>query len=176
MPPLHGKNIYLTGFMATGKSRVGKELARLLNRPFTDTDSLIEADAGLAISEIFERMGENAFRDLESDIVRQVSTRQEWVIALGGGAVIREENWRAISSSGVVVCLSASLDTLVARVRRKNNRPLLENLSDESLQQKISDMLTLRMPHYLKADYFFESLEEVSARELARRIHKRLTE
>lgn len=176
MPPLPGKNIYLTGFMATGKSRVGKELARLLNRPFTDTDSLIEDNAGMAISDIFERLGEKAFRDIESETVRQVSTRQEWVIALGGGAVIREENWQVISTSGLVVCLTASLDTLVARVRRKNNRPLLENLSDEALQKKISDMLTLRMPHYLKADYFFESLEEVSARELARRIYNRLTE
>jgi shikimate kinase len=160
--------------MATGKSRVGKELAALLRRPFTDTDHLIEDQAGMTINEIFERLGETAFRNMESLIVREVSLRQNWVIALGGGAVIRPENWQAISESGLVVCLTASLETLMSRVRRKNNRPLLEKLSDQELQKKINDMLTLRMPHYLKADYFFESLEEVSARELALVIHKRL--
>jgi shikimate kinase / 3-dehydroquinate synthase len=174
--PLHGKNIYLTGFMATGKSRVGKELAALLRRPFTDTDHLIEDKAGMTINEIFERLGEEAFRNMESLVVSDVSQRENWVIALGGGAVIRPENWQAISSTGVVVCLTASLETLMNRVRRKSNRPLLENLSDQDLQKKINDMLTLRMPHYLKADYFFESLEEVSARELALAIHKRLME
>jgi shikimate kinase / 3-dehydroquinate synthase len=176
VPPLHGKNIYLTGFMATGKSRVGKELAALLRRPFTDTDHMIEDQAGMTINEIFERLGEVAFRDMESQVVKEVSQRPNWVIALGGGAVIRSENWQAISSTGLIVCLTASLDTLASRVRRKNNRPLLENLSEQDLQKKINDMLTLRMPHYLKADYFFESLEEVSARELALTIHKRLME
>jgi shikimate kinase len=176
MNRLTGKNVYLIGFMATGKSRVGRELAGLLGWPFSDTDHLIEKSAALTINEIFNLHGEAAFRDLESQIILKVSTKPHQVISLGGGAVIREENWRVIAGSGITICLTASLQTLVTRVQRKNDRPLLQNLSTESLQEKISAMMEQRLPHYQKADYRFESREEVSAGILAQKIYKRILE
>ncbi len=176
MNRLTGKNVYLIGFMATGKSRVGRELAGLLGWPFADTDHLIEKSAGTSINNIFNLHGEAAFRDLESGIIKKVAARRHQVISLGGGAVIREENWRVISDSGITICLTASLQTLVTRVQRKNDRPLLKNLSAESLQEKISAMLEQRLPHYEKADFSFESREEVSARDFAQTIYKRIME
>lgn len=176
MNRLTGKNIYLIGFMATGKSRVGRELARLLKWPFVDTDQWVEKSAGLRISEIFSFQGEDVFRDLESAVIQQIVGRRHQVISLGGGAVLREENWQAIATSGITVCLTATLQTIIQRVQRKNDRPLLNNESNESLQEKINQMLDQRWPHYQRADYFFESREQVSAHELALKIYHRLLE
>jgi shikimate kinase len=176
MNRLAGKNVYLIGFMATGKSRVGRELARLLHWPFLDTDQLVEEAAGISIDDIFSLQGESDFRELESRIIATVSQQKQHVVSLGGGAVINSQNWQVISQSGIIICLTASLQTIVHRVQRKNDRPLLKNLSDESLQQKIQNMLDERLPHYQQAHFHFDSCEEVSARDLAQKIYTRILE
>jgi len=173
--PLTGKNIYLLGFMATGKSRIGWELAQRLQWSYVDTDHCIEQSAGHSISEIFRLQGEAAFREMESATIRQVAGRANQVVSLGGGAIMRPENWRVIQESGLTICLTASVDTIVQRVQRKDNRPLLRGQTREDLVRNIQALLDERLPYYQRADYFFESREEVSPHALTDTIYRAIT-
>ncbi|MBN1641520.1 MAG: 3-dehydroquinate synthase [Anaerolineae bacterium] len=118
-------NIVLTGFMGTGKSSVGREVARQLGRPFVDMDAEIEARAGMAISEIF-RQGEDAFRALEREVCRALSERRGLVIATGGGALIDPQNRRRMMASGPVFCLHCTVDRILERLAQAQDRPLLD--------------------------------------------------
>jgi len=158
------------GFMATGKSKVGRELARLLGWPFTDTDSLIEQQACKSINRIFADEGESHFRRLENQVIREIAGRKQWVIALGGGAIMNDGNWQLISQSGITICLNASVDVLCKRIAEKDHRPLMANASAEEQRQRIISMLEKRSPYYQKAQYHFESREEVAAKDLAQQI------
>lgn len=157
MLPWSGKNIYFLGFMASGKSRIGREFAKLLGWPFHDTDELIELKAGKPISKIFEQDGETVFRRIEAEVVRETALKKNNVVALGGGAVIREENWRQISGSGVTICLQAPVEVLAERIARNQQRPLLANLTDEERIAKIDAMLSERQPYYDRAQFTFSS-------------------
>ncbi len=170
MYPWDGKNIYFMGFMGTGKSRVGKAFAAFLGWPFADTDALIEQKTGLRISDIFTQQGEQVFRALEDEVVEAICTRKHWVVSLGGGAVVRPENWRKIQASGITICLHADAEVLFKRLSRKGKRPLLEGLSAEALSERITSLLRVREPIYRQAHYQFESREEISASALAERI------
>lgn len=169
-----GKNIYFMGFMAAGKSKVGKELAHILGWPFADTDDLVEERAGIAIDEIFMNSGESEFRRIEKDVIKKIAQNREWIVSLGGGAVIDEENWRMITDTGITICLHATPYLLHKRISRKDNRPLMKNRKDEALRERIAILLSEREPAYKKAQYHFESREEVSAYELAVKIYKQL--
>ena len=96
-------NITLCGFMGSGKTTVGKALAKMLNYVFIDTDAEIEKRAGIKISEIFEKLGEAAFRQMESDIIKELARFDNQVISVGGGAVINKENARKLKSCSTVV-------------------------------------------------------------------------
>jgi len=170
MYPWDGKNIYFMGFMGTGKSKVGRAFARLLGWPFADSDDLIVARAGMPVDEIFRQRGEEGFRALEDEIVDEISRRSQWVISLGGGAVMREGNWQKLDASGVTICLEASLEVLTRRLGRKNDRPLVRGLTGEALASRITELYTLRAPVYARAHYHFESFEEVTAADLAEQI------
>ena len=176
MYPWDGKNIYLIGFMATGKSKVGKEIAYFLGRPFFDTDDLVEEIAGKRISEIFAHEGEQTFRDLESKAVNQISQTRECVVALGGGAVLRQENWALLASTGIIICLYADEQTLLERISIKSHRPLMHSESQNDLLSKIRALLTERQPVYDRADYCFKSRQDVSAQTLAKQIFYHLQE
>ena len=118
--------IVLMGFMGTGKSEVGRRLARRLGRDFFDTDRLIEAHAGKSVSSIFAEDGEVTFRAIETDVVRDVATRAGAVIAVGGGAVVDPANTRALRDSGaLMVHLTADLETILSRVGDATDRPML---------------------------------------------------
>jgi shikimate kinase len=117
--------IVLTGFMGTGKSEVGRRLAKRLGRTFVDTDQLVEARAGKAIAAIFAEDGEAAFRALERDAVDTAAARGEAVIAVGGGAVLDAANVARLRAAGVLVCLTADPDTILRRVGDVRRRPLL---------------------------------------------------
>ncbi len=175
MNRLTGKNIYLLGFMATGKSRIGRLLAQRLQWSYIDTDHCIEQFAGHSISEIFHLQGEAAFREMESATIRQVAGRAHQVVSLGGGAIMRPENRRVIQESGLTICLTASVDTIVQRVQRKDNRPLLRGQTREELEKKIQALLDERLPYYQRADFFFESREEVSPHALTDTIYRAIT-
>ena len=144
--------IFLTGFMGTGKTRIGRVLSARMQRMFLDTDRLVEESAGKTISEIFAAEGENHFRQLEHDCVSEAAGRADAVIALGGGAIADERNWEVIRRAGIVVALEASVDTILKRVSRRNDRPLLAGLSRQEKRARIAELLAARAPFYNRAD------------------------
>jgi len=143
-------NIILVGFMGTGKTSVGICLAETLGMSFVDTDNLIEKDSGMIISDIFSKMGEDYFRDLESSIIERVSKLERQVIATGGGAVKREKNLQNLKSSGIIFCLHASPEVILQRTSGYDHRPLLQ--VDDPIS-KINEILKEREQFYAKADY-----------------------
>ena len=158
--PLQGRQIFLAGFMATGKSKIGPILAQRLDRTFVDTDELIVASAGKSIPRIFAEDGEAAFRRIERGCVARAAGMPDAVIALGGGAVTQEGNWDTIRASGVCLCLRASAETISSRLcRTEGERPLMAGMNDEERMEKIRSMLAARAPYYARADAFVESSE-----------------
>ena len=152
--------VFLTGFMATGKSKIGRLLASRMRRVFIDTDEMIEARAGKAIAAIFADEGEESFRALERECVAEAAS-QEAVVALGGGAITQDENWKAIRDvSGVLICLEADVETILTRVSRRETRPLLAGLNREEQREKIGRMLTERAPYYGRAHITVRSSED----------------
>jgi shikimate kinase len=149
------RNIVLIGFMGTGKSVVGKRLAAELGLSFFDTDSLIEARTGMKIAEIFEKHGEAAFREIEKEVVREVSQKERCVISTGGGVVTDAENVRNLTSRGELICLTASPETILKRIeRRANARPLL---SGENPLERIRTLLQERRPFYTQASFTLDT-------------------
>jgi len=147
-------NVVLVGFMATGKSTVGPELASRLSFQVVDTDDLIEERAGKSISDIFAQEGEEAFRDLESEIALDVSRRTGYVIITGGGIVLREKNMTVLKQAGPVFCLSASPEEILRRTEGTSHRPLLQTYNP---LQRIRGLLGEREPFYAEADYTIET-------------------
>lgn len=123
-------NIVLAGFMGTGKTSVGRRLAERLTRPFYDVDEFIERDIHLTVAEIFERQGETAFRELEARTIQLLSRLDQSVIATGGGSLLRPENVVALKGRGVLVCLTATPETILARTHGRKTRPLLFKAED----------------------------------------------
>ncbi len=118
-------NLVLIGFMGTGKTTVGKKVAKELGMEFADTDKDIEKVTGLTVSEIFAKYGEVRFRSEEQAAVRRLAQGNNRVIATGGGVVINEENMAVLQSNGIVISLLATPEVICERVGRKKNRPLL---------------------------------------------------
>ncbi len=143
-----GKNLILVGFMGTGKTTLGRVLARKLGFQFIDTDNLIEKKAGKTVSRIFEEDGESAFRDMERQAVDEWIPRNGAVVACGGGLVMGKGMLDKLRLLGVVVCLFASPETILARVSRNDQRPLLR--SDDPLE-RIQKLLRERLPVYMQA-------------------------
>ena len=138
-------HIFLYGPVGAGKSTVGKTLARNLNLPFVDSDQVIEANAGNSIFEIMTGRGETAARDLETAALKQIIQNSESVIALGGGALLRDENRTFVESHGSVIFLAAELDTLFKRLSSDpNKRPLLTG----DLRERLIALLSKRKEHY----------------------------
>ncbi len=158
--------------MATGKSRVGKALADMLLRDFFDSDDYIEKSSGMTIADIFQSYGEGCFRKLERKAVFNLSQHHQAVISLGGGAVIDQKNWQRIKQTGLSVCLWADTEVLVDRIARKKTRPLMAGYSKSELKERIEFLLHKRTPYYSRADYCFESREDVAADQLADKIFK----
>ncbi len=148
------KNIVLTGFMGTGKTVVGDELAKRLGRKLIDMDNEIEKSEGLMINEIFSRFGEPRFRKLETAMAKKLSPLRNVIISTGGGVVLKEENMRYLRKNGIIVCLVASPETILRRTMKTNDRPLL-NVDDPL--RKITDLLEYRMPFYENADIIIDT-------------------
>lgn len=142
--------IYLTGFMGVGKSEVGRELARLLRRPFVDLDASIEREAGSSVASLFARRGEAAFRRLERRALLRAAKRPGVVVALGGGTLL-DPRHRAVVKKGFLVRLSCSRAELVRRLRPKRaSRPLL---AGGSLSARVGQLLAQRRAAYAGADW-----------------------
>lgn len=117
-------NIVLTGFMGTGKSTIGKHVARRLGWAFVDADDEIVARAGMPIAQIFAQFGEPHFRQIERDVCRDLAQRERTVIATGGGMLVDPANRDTMQARGLVVCLTASTKTLARRLHNDGSRPL----------------------------------------------------
>lgn len=148
-------NITLTGFMGTGKTTVGKELARRLDWTFVDTDRLIESSAGKSIPAIFSQHGEAVFRRLEQRAIAQVTRNDEQVIATGGGAFVDPRNRSRLRAMGPVVCLTATPKTILQRVGPSlARRPMLH---DGKPTERIQQLLRQRAAAYSKADLLIDT-------------------
>ena len=138
-------NIVLVGFMGTGKSAVGPVVARTLRREFIDMDALIERRQGRRIPDIFRDAGESHFRHLERALVKELVIRSNLVIAPGGGIVLNPDNIADFNRHGLVVCLTATPETILERVGRDTHRPLLQ--APDRLG-RIRELLEERRPLY----------------------------
>ena len=146
-------SVVLIGYRGSGKSTVGKRLADRLWQPFVDTDALIVRKAGKSIREIFEHQGEQAFRDLESTIVRDTLKLKEHVISLGGGALLREENRAALKASGhKVVYLKCAPEELYKRITADpDSADARPDLTMEGGLEEVKNLLAAREPTYRAA-------------------------
>lgn len=147
------KHVVLTGFMAVGKTAVGRRLAKRLGYEFIDTDQLIEQQAGMSIAQMFERLGEAGFRESERRVIADLAPAKPTVIATGGGTFVDEENRRRLKQLGVVVCLVTSLETILDRVGRNDTRPLAHG----DARRRLTELYELRKPAYGKADVLVET-------------------
>ncbi len=151
---LAGRAIVLVGIMGAGKTTVGRRLAARLGVTFKDADAEIETAAGMPVPDIFSIYGESAFRDVERRVIARLLDEGPLVLATGGGAYINEETRRRIGERGISVWLRADHDTLMRRVRRRVNRPLLRTPDpDETMRRLIAQ----RDPVYALADLTLES-------------------
>ena len=119
------KNIFLIGFMGCGKSTIARILSEKLGVPQVEMDEQIVQEQGMPITEIFEKYGEEHFRDIETDLVRRLQLQTGVVVSCGGGAVLREENRRMMKESGAIVWLTAKPETILERVKHSVDRPVL---------------------------------------------------
>lgn len=158
-----GVNIVITGFMGTGKSKVGLEVARRLGREFVDMDALIEQKVGMTIPEIFAQRGEGFFRQQERQLCQELAERRGLVIATGGGALIPEENRRALGKSGLLVCLTCEVEELLRRLAQVEDRPLLD-VADR--RERIETLLAQRREAYNRIPHHVDTtgltVEEVA--------------
>jgi shikimate kinase len=144
---MHGKrNVFLIGPMGSGKSAVGKCLARLLNAPFYDSDTEIERRTGVDIPFIFEKEGEAGFREREREAIEALIVLEPIVLATGGGAVLLPQNRISLAENGFVVYLETSVTQQANRVRQGRNRPLLANVDDPAT--KLEQLMRERQPLY----------------------------
>ncbi|GHU05685.1 shikimate kinase [Betaproteobacteria bacterium] len=139
------ENIYLVGLMGAGKTTIGRSLAKRLDSHFVDTDKEIESRTGVSIPTIFEIEGEDGFRKRESQVIAEISRKNGFVVATGGGGVLREENRENMRASGFVIYLNVSPQMLWERTRHDKNRPLLQ-VTDPLL--KLNQLFTARDPLY----------------------------
>jgi shikimate kinase len=153
---LEGRSIVLVGLMGAGKSTIGRRLAQKLHLPFLDADHEIETAAGMTIPDIFSIYGEAHFRDGERRVIARLLQEGPIVLATGGGAFMCEETRARIAEQGVSVWLRADLEVLMRRVRRRSNRPLLQNPDPEATMRRLME---IRHPVYAKADITIESYE-----------------
>lgn len=145
---LKGVNLYLVGMMGCGKSTIGKILARQLGYQFFDTDAVIEQAAKRSIADIFAQEGEAAFRELETQVLSELSARTRLAIATGGGIVTQQKNWSYLRH-GLVVWLDLTPELLFGRLRGDTSRPLLK--TDDPFET-LKGLMRDRQPFYAQAD------------------------
>ena len=143
------KNIFLVGFMGTGKTSIGKLLAKKLNWSYIDTDTLIEQYNESSIKNIFAKEGEPKFREIETAILQKVLSKNNQVISTGGGIVLKDQNMKLMKQNGIIICLTTSPAIILKRTQSKSHRPVL---GDKPTLAKIVNILHQRAPYYAQAD------------------------
>ena len=142
-------NIYLVGFMGTGKTSVGRALAKKKRWNFVDLDELIELKQRRRIVDIFAQEGEPYFRRIEKKILKQVSAQKKFVVACGGGVVLDADNIKLMKKTGIIICLRATCEVILKRVGASTLRPIL-NVAKP--RERIELLLKMRAPYYMQAD------------------------
>ena len=166
-----GRAIVLIGFMGSGKSSVGRILERRTAWPRFDTDELVLARFGRPIAEIFAEFGEDKFRDVESEVVKQLPAESAAVIVTGGGIVLRQGNVDLLRRIGTLVHLEADEETLFRRVSRRATRPLLQT---ENPRATLAELLRERLPLYRRAADFRVDTSRLTHDEVADAVMKNL--
>ncbi|MFN5705779.1 MAG: shikimate kinase [bacterium] len=153
------KRIYLIGFMGSGKSTFGKKLAKELALPFIDLDKEIEVKAKCSITDIFKYLGEDTFRKMESDTLHELSDREEFVMATGGGTPCYFNNIEQINNNGTSIYIELDIQSIYNRLSQaKNIRPTIKDKKEEELLQFIKEKIEERKPIYEKADLIINGL------------------
>ena len=162
------KRIVLMGFMGAGKTTIGKALAEKLSWDFIDTDAEIEKEQGRKISEIFETEGEQAFRDMETRLLKKLEKSEEqFVLSIGGGMPVREENRELLRKIGTVVYLKATKEELVRRLSGDTNRPLLQG---GAMEEKVAALMAARESIYVETAHQEVVTDGKSVKELIEKI------
>jgi shikimate kinase len=155
------KNIYLLGFMGSGKSFLGRWLSEKYNLNFLDLDEYIEESMNLSIPQIFSRIGEDGFRENEANLLRKTVNFSYNIISCGGGTPCFYDNMKWIKNHGISIYLKTSEELLFKRLNnQKAGRPLISNMSDDDLKKFISMKLTEREKFYEQADYIYLQWED----------------
>lgn len=153
------KNIVLTGFMASGKTTVGREIAKKLNMIFYDTDKIIEEQEGKTVSEIFEENGEKYFRELENKVAIALKNAENTVIATGGGFVINPQNIELMRQNGVIINLKTNPEIITDRIESgRETRPLMQTNSIDEVIERFN----LRKIYYNNNDFSIKLTKEMS--------------
>lgn len=166
-------NIFLIGPMGSGKSTIGRRLARHLHKTFVDSDHVIEERTGVDIPTIFDIEGEEGFRKREMTVINELSQKKELVLATGGGAILNPENRAHLMARGLVIYLKTSVQQQLARTQHDKNRPLLQT---EDPKKKLTELLQHREPYYLDMADIVIDTNHRHSNQVVREIQKKLQE
>jgi shikimate kinase len=166
------RNVFLIGPMGSGKTAVGRHLARMLHFTFHDSDADIEARTGVDIAFIFEKEGESGFRVRERESIERLTRLESIVLATGGGAIIEEDNRRALAERGAVVYLATSIDQQLERTRHARHRPLLNDTTDP--ERKLHELMQRRAILYAQIADLTVSTDGRRVQLVAEEIHHSL--
>jgi len=161
-------NIVLIGYRGTGKSVVGESLAVSLGMPCINMDAKIVERAGMPISEIVEEYGWPKFRDLESEVTREVAELDHIIIDTGGGIIERSENIETLQASSCIFWLKASVNVIISRIQEGTERPALT--AGKTFTEEVKDVLERRNPKYDSAAQHEINTDELTAKQVADRI------
>lgn len=165
-------NIVLTGFMATGKTAISTELAKISGRKLIDTDALIVENAGISINEIFEKFGETGFREREHSVICDVAKLDNAVISTGGGVPLNKDNMNRLRENGVIVNLTADFSVIAERLESgRSERPLVKDSDTAEIKERYES----RLPFYEDCDIKIEVSNEHNPEYFAREILDRIS-
>ena len=160
-------NIFIVGLMGSGKTSIGKLLAKRTGRLFIDTDNEIIKESGMTITEIFNKFNENYFRDLEYKVLSKVKSIENHVISTGGGVILKLENIKIMKNSGTIIFLDIDVETQLSRVRNKKNRPLLDG---NNMIENLVNIKKERDYIYKNISDYIISISEKNKSEIVREI------
>ena len=170
-------NLFLIGYRCTGKTTIGKSIAMTIDWSFVDSDILVIKECGKSIKDIVDTEGWKAFRRMERSTLKQICTKDRQVVATGGGVVLDAANIKAMKTSGMVIWLGATAETIQKRMfQDKNSGNFRPALTDKGRMEEIEDMLSKRNPYYESACDFSIHTDDVPVNEITQRIIEKLGE
>lgn len=167
-------NIYLVGFMGTGKTTIGRELAKVMGRKFIDIDLELEKRFGMSVNEIFANHGEEAFRAKEEELAMELASFNNRVVSTGGGTIMNPVILKTFKGTGTLICLYTNRDDLVDRLQRTDKRPLLKSQTPDQVGEKVDRLLEERRDLYGQIKIRIETTN-LTPMTAARKIHELVT-